>query len=67
MAYVPALGEVGMAVYRKRLAEVETRLGPQPSAWDRWTSGHSHEWFTLDWNAQSGLPLPVIQWACFLS
>ena len=52
VAYAPALGEVGMAAYRKRLAEVETRLGPQPSAEDRWTSGHSHEWFTLDWNAQ---------------
>jgi hypothetical protein len=52
VAYAPALGEVGMAGYRKRLAEVETRLGPQPSAEDRWTSGHSHEWFALDWNAQ---------------
>ena len=52
VAYAPALGEVGMAAYRKRLAEVETRLGPRPSAEHRWTSGHSHEWFTLDWNAQ---------------
>ncbi len=52
VAYAPALGEVGMAAYRKRLAEVETRFGPQPSAEDRWTSSHSHEWFTLDWNAQ---------------
>ena len=52
VAYAPALGEVGMAGYRKRLAEVETRLGPQPSAEDRWTSGHSHKWFALDWNAQ---------------
>lgn len=24
--------------------------GPRPA--DRWSSGHSHEWFTLDWNAQ---------------
>jgi tetratricopeptide (TPR) repeat protein len=52
VAYAPALGEVGMTGYRKRLAEVETRLGPQPSAEDRWTSGQSHECFTLDWNAQ---------------
>ncbi len=52
VAYAPALGEVGMAAYRKRLAEVETRLGPRPSEDERWTSGHSHEWFTLDWNAQ---------------
>lgn len=52
VAYAPALGEVGMAAYRKRLAEVEAGLGPRPSADDRWTSAHSHEWFTLDWNAQ---------------
>lgn len=50
VAYAPALGEVGMASYRKRLAEVEAKLGPRPA--DRWQSGHSHEWFTLDWNAQ---------------
>lgn len=52
VAYPPALGEVGMAAYRKRLAEVEAKLGPRPSEDERWTSGHSHEWFTLDWNAQ---------------
>lgn len=52
VAYAPALGEVGMAAYRKRLSEVEARLGPRPSEDDRWTSGHSHEWFTLDWNAK---------------
>lgn len=52
VAYAPALGEVGMAAYRRRLAEVEARLGPRPSEDERWTSGHSHEWFTLDWNAQ---------------
>lgn len=52
MAYAPALGEVGLAAYRKRLAEVETKVGPRPSADDRWTSRHSHEWFTPDWNAQ---------------
>ena len=52
VAYAPALGEVGMTAYRKRLSEVEARLGPRPLKDDRWTSGHSHEWFTLDWNAQ---------------
>lgn len=52
VAYAPALGEVGMAAYRRRLADVEAGLGPRPSADDRWTSAHSHEWFTLDWNAQ---------------
>lgn len=50
VAYAPALGEVGMASYRKRLAEVEARLGPRPA--ERWSSEHSHDWFTLDWNAQ---------------
>jgi hypothetical protein len=52
VAYAPALGETGMAEYRKRLAEVEAKLGPRPSQDERWTSGHSHDWFTLDWNAQ---------------
>ena len=52
VAYAPALGEVGMEAYRERLSEVEVRLGPRPSEEDRWTSGHSHEWFTLDWNAR---------------
>jgi hypothetical protein len=52
VAYAPALGEVGMAAYRKRLAEIEGSLGPRPSADERWSSRHSHEWFTLDWNAQ---------------
>ncbi len=52
VAYAPALGEVGMAAYRKRVAEVEAKLGPRPSEDERWTASHSHEWFTLDWNAQ---------------
>ena len=52
VAYSPALGEVGMAAYRNRLSEVKASLGPRPSEDARWTSGHSHEWFTLDWNAQ---------------
>lgn len=47
VAYAPALGDVGMAAYRKRLAEVEARLRPRPSPDERSTSGHSHEWFTL--------------------
>jgi hypothetical protein len=52
VAYAPALGETGVKAYRKRLSEVEANLGPGPSEDDRWTSSHSHEWFTLDWNAQ---------------
>lgn len=50
VAYAAALGEAGMKAFRKRLAEVEMSLGPRPA--ERWNSGHSHEWFTLDWNAQ---------------
>ena len=52
VAYAPALGEKGMASYRAKLADVEARLGPRPSEEERWTAAHSHDWFTLDWNAQ---------------
>jgi hypothetical protein len=52
VAYAPALGEIGVAAYRKRLADVEAKLGPRPSEDDCWSPPHSHEWFTLDWNAR---------------
>ena len=52
VAYAPALGKSGMATYRARLAELEAGLGSRPSAENLWTSRHSHEWFTLDWNAR---------------
>jgi hypothetical protein len=52
VAYAPALGERGVAAYRKRLAEIESRLGPRPPEDDRWSVPHSHDWFTLDYNAQ---------------
>jgi hypothetical protein len=52
VAYAPALGQTGMAAYRARLAEIEADLGQRPSQADRWRSQHSHEWFTLDWNAR---------------
>jgi hypothetical protein len=52
VAYVRALGDVGMASYRAKLADIEARLGPRPSEDERWTAAHSHDWFTLDWNAQ---------------
>jgi tetratricopeptide (TPR) repeat protein len=52
VAYAPALGEKGMASYRAKLANIEARLGPRPSEEQRWTAAHSHDWFTLDWNAQ---------------
>ncbi len=52
VASAPALGEKGIASYRAKLADVEARLGPRPSEEERWTAPHSHDWFTLDWNAQ---------------
>ncbi|OBJ82593.1 hypothetical protein A9W97_23660 [Mycobacterium gordonae] len=52
VAYAPALGEAGMVAYRARLAQIEAGLGPRPSEADRWRSQHSHEWFTLEWNAR---------------
>jgi hypothetical protein len=51
VSYGPALGDLGVASYRAKLADVEARLGPRPSEDDRWTSAHS-DWFTLEWNAQ---------------
>lgn len=48
--YAPALGELGIARYRKELAAVEAKLGPRPSEDARWSSAHSHDWFVLDWN-----------------
>jgi hypothetical protein len=50
VAYAPALGESGIAAYRSRLTEIEAGLGTRPR--ERWTSPHSHDWFTLDLNAQ---------------
>lgn len=52
VAYAAALGEKGMESYRTKLNEIEAGLGPRPSEAQRWSSRHSHEWFTLDWNAQ---------------
>ncbi|KPN46771.1 hypothetical protein AN933_25675 [Mycobacterium intracellulare subsp. chimaera] len=52
VAYAPALGEAGMIAYRARLMQIETGLGQRPSQADRWTSPHSHEWFTVEWNAR---------------
>jgi tetratricopeptide (TPR) repeat protein len=52
VAYARALGNVGIASYRAKLADIEARLGPRPSEEQRWTAAHSHDWFTLDWNAQ---------------
>ena len=47
VAYAPALAEPGIAAYRSKLAEFETGLEQT-----RWASPHSHDWLTLEWNAQ---------------
>lgn len=52
VAYAPALGDLGVARYRKQLAAFEAGLGPRPSESDRWNSPHSHEWLVLGWNEQ---------------
>ncbi|MEE4025040.1 hypothetical protein V1Y59_18285 [Gordonia sp. PKS22-38] len=45
--YAPALGDVGMARYRRRLDEIRTGLGPLP---DDWRTSFRHDLFTLDHN-----------------
>lgn len=52
VAYAAALGDTGMKAYRDRLDEIRENLGPRPPEDERWGSTHSHDWFTLDWNAQ---------------
>lgn len=52
VAYAPALGAAGMAAYRDKLGERAAALGPRPPEDQRWSSPHSGEWLTLDWNAQ---------------
>jgi len=50
VAYAPALGDVGMASYRHRLAERRERLGPEPSRGGAGASTHGHEWSVLHYN-----------------
>lgn len=52
VAYAAALGEKGIATYRAKLDEIRAGLGPEPASDARWRSAHSHEWFTLGWNAR---------------
>ena len=52
VAYAPALGDTGMAVFRSKLHDVAKGLGPEPSRSERWNSEHSHEWFVLEHLAQ---------------
>ena len=50
VAYAPALGDVGMRAYRKRLAAVRAKLAPEPAEADRWSVPDRHERWVLDWN-----------------
>ena len=52
VAYAPALGENGMAAYRAKLDDLRAHVGPEPRGDQRWSSPHSHAWFTLEWNAR---------------
>jgi hypothetical protein len=50
--YAPALGEVGMAAYRRRLAERRATLGPEPDRGESWRSPNARDWFTIHYNDQ---------------
>lgn len=52
VADAPALGESGVAAYRARLDDIEVVLDLQPAPERRWGGAHSHDRFTLEWNAQ---------------
>lgn len=67
VAYGPALGELGMAAYRAKLAEIAAGLNPapteeeeraiwrahlsDPATWDK-LGGDNHTRFVLSWNAR---------------
>lgn len=50
VAYAPALGERGLATYRRLLTDIETSLAPRGE--DLWGSPDSGQWFTIEWNAR---------------
>lgn len=50
VAYAPALGEVGMTQYRKRLDKIRADLPPLPTDAAGYHPGHDR--FTLEWNAR---------------
>lgn len=49
VAYAPALGDRGMRAYRERLDEVRATIPPAPDS-ARWSDGHSHERWVMEWN-----------------
>ncbi|WP_413452933.1 DUF6880 family protein [Georgenia phoenicis] len=52
VAYAPALGEEGLAMYRARLAEIADALGPLPAGTERWDVPNRHERWVLEWNGR---------------
>ena len=48
VAYAPALGDGGMAVYRKRLAELRAPIGPEPPQSEYLSDPHRHVRWRLD-------------------
>ena len=50
VAYAPALGEAGMALYRASLDDIANQLGPQPLDGQRWSAPDSHIRWVLEWN-----------------
>lgn len=50
VAYASALGKMGMAAYRARLAEIRDRLGPAPLGSDPLFVPDRHERWVLEWN-----------------
>jgi hypothetical protein len=49
VAYAPALGENGIAVYRTKLDERRALLAPQPRS-ESWSVSDRHERWVLEWN-----------------
>jgi len=52
VAYAPALGEQGLALYRSKLDEIAAGLSPQQPGAPWWGGADSHTRFTLEWNAR---------------
>ncbi len=50
VAYAPALGEAGMALYRTSLDDIANQLGPKPLDDQSWSAPDSHIRWVLDWN-----------------
>ena len=50
VAYAPALGDIGISAYRKRLNSFRDSLTPEPPESDRWSDPDRHERWVLDWN-----------------